>query len=80
MLGTIGPAAAKMALDLGQATGRTLGNVYAWGAVGSIIGTFLTGYYLIAYFHVPTIINTVALALALMGLFYVIRGFVMNKP
>jgi MFS family permease len=80
MLGTIGPAAAKMALDLGRSTGRTLGNVYAWGAVGSIIGTFLTGYYLIAWYPVPTIINVVAAALTLMGLLYVLRGFILNKP
>ena len=34
LLGTISPVAAKMALDLGQATGRTIGSVYAWGVVG----------------------------------------------
>ncbi len=29
--------------------GISFGNVYSWGAAGSIIGTFLTGFYLIAY-------------------------------
>ncbi len=57
LLGTIGPVAAKMALDLGRETGRTVGSVYSWGAVGSIVGTFLTGYYLIS------VIGTVAVLL-----------------
>lgn len=48
LLGTVAPVVAKMALDQGRATGRTVGNVYAWGAIGSIVGTFLTGYWFIA--------------------------------
>src|SRR5713101_7114662 len=46
-LGCFGPQAAKMALDLGRQVGHTLGNVYAWGAFGSIVGTFLTGFFLL---------------------------------
>ena len=34
------------ALEIGRHTGRTIGSVYSWGAVGSIVGTFLTGYFL----------------------------------
>jgi len=48
LLGTISPVVAKMALDQGLATGRTVGDIYAWGAAGSIAGTFAAGYYLIA--------------------------------
>jgi tetratricopeptide (TPR) repeat protein len=48
LLGTISPVVAKMALDRGLATGRTVGDIYAWGAAGSIAGTFAAGYYLIA--------------------------------
>ncbi len=48
ILGLIGPVVARLALSLGRETGRTIGNIYAWGALGSILGTFLTGFFLIA--------------------------------
>ena len=70
MLGTISPVAAKMALDGGGKTGRTLGNVYAWGVVGSLVGTFLTGYMLIALLGVSTVIWGVAAILAALGLLF----------
>jgi len=77
VLGTIGPTAAKYALDQGRAVGRTVGNVYSWGALGSIIGTFLTGFYLIAYMGVLSIIYTVAGGLFLASLCYAIPAFVL---
>src|SRR5262249_27832103 len=39
-LGLISPVIAQMAIDRGRSSGRAVGNVYAWGAWGSIIGTF----------------------------------------
>jgi tetratricopeptide (TPR) repeat protein/spermidine synthase len=73
MLGTISPVVAKMALDRGLPTGRTVGNIYAWGAVGSIAGTFAAGYYLIALMGSIMIVWIVAGILLLMGLFYCVR-------
>lgn len=52
-LGTISPMLAKMAIDRSTALGRvgqSIGVVYSWGMVGSILGTFLTGFYLIDIF------------------------------
>ncbi len=70
LLGAVGPAAAKLALMQGHAAGRTVGNVYAWGSVGSIAGTFLTGYYLIAAWgSVGVVCGIVALS-ALMAVLY----------
>ena len=49
-LGTVSPVMAKLAIDRVRATHRTggaIGMVYAWGMVGSILGTFLTGFLLI---------------------------------
>ena len=66
-LGTIGPVVAKMAVDTGTSTGRLVGGVYAWGAVGSIAGTFTTGFYLIATFGTGGIVFTVAGLLGLVG-------------
>jgi spermidine synthase len=66
-LGLIGPAVAKMALDLGLKPGRTVGNVYAWGALGSIVGTFMTGFYLVSAMGTVWILFSVGIALAVVG-------------
>ncbi len=70
LLGTISPVVAKMALDQGLPTGRTVGDIYACGAAGSIAGTFLAGFYLIAAMGTIAIIWTVAAALLLMAILY----------
>jgi hypothetical protein len=49
-LGTISPVTASMALKRSAKTGVTVGNIYACGALGSIFGTFLTGFWLIGEF------------------------------
>lgn len=67
VLGTIAPTVAKMALDQGRQTGRTVGSVYAWGAAGSIVGTFMTGYWFIAAIGATTTIALVSGVLAMMG-------------
>tara|TARA_R110002072_G_scaffold146075_2_gene292840 strand:+ start:22536 stop:25634 length:3099 start_codon:yes stop_codon:yes gene_type:complete len=66
-LGTISPVVASIALDRSEYTGSTVGNVYAWGAFGSIIGTFLTGFWLIDVFGTRMIIGGTAGMLALLG-------------
>ncbi len=51
-LGTVSPVVAKLAVDRLERykrTGTAIGQVYAWGMVGSILGTFLTGFVLINY-------------------------------
>lgn len=74
-LGTISPAVAKWALERGYATGRTVGTIYAWNTVGSIIGTFATGFFLISTFYASRLIVVTSLVLALLAfLFLVISG------
>lgn len=75
LLGTIAPVAAKMALDQGREMGRTVGSVYAWGAVGSIMGTFLTGYWFIAAIGSMTTIVLVSVVLAAMGVGFRVRSW-----
>jgi len=70
LLGTISPVVAKTALDQGLATGRTVGNIYAWGAAGSIAGTFLAGFILIAAFGTIAIVWTISAAMLLMAILY----------
>jgi tetratricopeptide (TPR) repeat protein len=70
LLGTISPVVAKMALDTGLPAGRTVGDIYAFGAAGSIAGTFLAGFYLIAAMGTIAIIWTIAFILLLISIFY----------
>lgn len=63
ILGTISPVAVKMALrDLAQ-TGHIVGRLYAVSTVGSILGTFATGFFLIARFGTRAILVGVAVVL-----------------
>ncbi len=75
VLGTVSPVVAKMALDLGRQTGRTVGNVYAWGAIGSIVGTFMTGYWFIAAIGSTATIGLVAGVLAAVGVAFSVRSW-----
>ena len=65
LLGTISPVAVKMALrDLAE-TGHVVGKLYAVSTVGSILGTFATGFFLIARFGTRAIVMGVAVVLLL---------------
>lgn len=70
LLGMISPVVAKMALDRGLATGRTIGAIYAWGAAGSIAGTFLAGFYLIAVMGTIPIFWTIGGCLLVMAILH----------
>lgn len=70
VLGTISPVVAKLAVRDLSKTGATVGKIYAAGTVGSIVGTFLTGFVLIAWFGTFAIVWGVALALLAMGLLF----------
>ncbi len=77
LLGTISPVVAKMALERGLPTGRTVGDIYAWGAAGSIAGTFATGYFLILLMGTVAIIWVVGGILLLLAIFYWARLWVL---
>lgn len=68
VLGTISPAAAKMALDRSSRVGTTIGSVYAWGTAGSIVGTLATGFFLIAALGTRGVVLTICIGLGLLGL------------
>lgn len=69
-LGTIGPIAAKLVVESSPATGRALGGVYAWGAAGSIVGTFLTGYYLLSAIGTAATLILAATVLGALGVLF----------
>jgi len=66
-LGTISPVTASLALRYSQKTGATVGNIYAWGALGSIVGTFLAGFWLIGNLGTHHILWITAGVLLVMG-------------
>jgi spermidine synthase/drug/metabolite transporter superfamily protein YnfA len=49
-LGMISPVAVKLAVRDLDTTGRTVGKIYALSTLGSIVGTFVTGFWLVAAF------------------------------
>ena len=72
LLGMISPVAAKTAIDRSTETGRTIGGVYAWGVVGSLVGTFFTGFWLIAWFGTGPVVWGVGAVLAAVGVAYAV--------
>src|SRR4029077_15625289 len=73
-LGTVSPGVAKLAVDRlkhFRRTGTAIGQVYAWGMVGSILGTFLTGFLLIDTFGTKGVVlligTTMAFGATLLG-------------
>ena len=69
VLGMIGPVVAKIAVEQARKAGSAIGDVYFLGAVGSIAGTFLAGFYLMRLAPTTAIITLVAAGLALMASF-----------
>lgn len=67
VLGMIGPVVAKIAVEQARRAGSAIGDVYTLGAVGSIVGTFFAGYYLMYLAPTTTIVTFVATALAVLA-------------
>ncbi len=68
LLGMVSPYAAKLRIDDLNKTGATVGYLYAISTIGSIIGTFLAGFVLIAYFGNTRILLVLSMALLLTSL------------
>jgi spermidine synthase len=65
LLGMVTPYAVRLKMDNVSHSGQTVGNLYAISTVGSIVGTFLAGYYLIAFFGSTKILMVLAMVLVL---------------
>lgn len=74
ILGGVSPVVAKLAVRDLSRTGTTLGRIYAAGTVGSIVGTFATGFVLISWFGTHTIILGVAVILGGLGALLLVAG------
>ncbi len=67
VLGMVGPVVAKMAVEQAVKAGSAIGDVYFCGAIGSIAGTFISGFVFMYLAPTSTIVLLVAAALALLG-------------
>ena len=77
VLGMVSPLVVKLALDNLQRSGHTVGTIYAASTVGSIVGTFVTGFWLISWLGTRTIVWIVAATLLVTGL--LIAGVPANR-
>ncbi len=68
LLGTATPLLITLALQADTRTGRTVGRMHALAALGSIVGTFATGYWLVQTFGTVEVILGAAGVLVLLGL------------
>ncbi|MEX2556546.1 MAG: fused MFS/spermidine synthase [Actinomycetota bacterium] len=69
LLGTMTPMLIKLSLRSLGATGRVVGRIQAAATLGSIVGTFLTGFFLISWFGTRAIVAGVSGALLVLGAF-----------
>jgi spermidine synthase len=63
LLGMVSPYAVKLKLISLEKSGNTVGRLYAISTIGSIFGTFLGGFYLIAFFGSTRILYILAIVL-----------------
>jgi MFS family permease len=68
LLGVVTPLLTTLALRLDTRTGHIVGLMHALAALGSILGTFVTGYWLVQYLGTRNIILATAAGLFLLAL------------
>jgi len=68
LLGMVSPYAAKLKLDSLNTSGKIIGNLYAISTAGSIIGTFLSGFYLIPHFGTNKLLIILSITLIITSL------------
>jgi len=79
-LGCISPIIVKLDLHTLKETGNTVGRIYAFSTLGSIFGTFITGYFLISFFGTKIIVLAVALILLVLGILIFGPSLKFKKP
>src|SRR3954467_9148106 len=77
ILGMVSPIVIKLALTDLRQTGSIAGKIYAFSTVGSIFGTFLTGFYLVSTFGTRAIV--LGVSIILIGMAFVFGDLVGRK-
>jgi MFS family permease len=55
-LGMVSPIVSRLLIKNIPHTGSTMGNIFAWGSIGSLLGTFLAGFYLLPNYSLTHIL------------------------
>jgi spermidine synthase len=76
VLGTISPVVVRLTLKNLDRAGNTIGRIYAVSTLGAIIGTFITGFFLISWMGTRSIILTMGIVLILVA---VLSGSLFQK-
>ncbi len=74
VLGMVSPYAIRLKMESVAKSGTTAGNLYAISTIGSIVGTFLAGFFLISFFGTTRIIYILAGVLVATSLFTYSKG------
>jgi spermidine synthase len=77
LLGMISPVVVKLTLNNLEKTGNVVGKIYAFSTLGSILGTFATGFYLISWMGTRYILLTMGIILILSA--FIFGGFFRSK-
>jgi len=70
LLGMISPVVVRLSLDRLDRSGNVVGKIYAFSTLGSILGTFATGFFLISYMGTRNILLLMAVILILSSPFF----------
>lgn len=79
LLGMVSPYAVKLKMENLNTSGRTVGNLYAISTAGNIIGTFLSGFYLIPHFGTNKLLIILAIALIINSIMLTINKLIKTK-
>lgn len=79
LLGFVSPYAVKLKLNNLNISGSTVGNLYALSTMGSIFGTFLSGFYLIPQFGTNKLLIILSIVLVLISLFLSLKKYFETK-
>jgi len=77
VLGMISPVVVKLTLNNLNKTGNIVGRIYAFSTLGSILGTFATGFFLISWMGTRSILFSMGAILMVSGV--VFGGFFVRK-
>lgn len=70
LLGMISPVVVKLTLNNLEKTGNVVGKIYAFSTLGSILGTFATGFFLISWMGTRYILLTMGIILIVSALIF----------
>jgi len=78
-LGMITPYAVKMRIRSLETSGAAVGRMYALSTIGSIVGTFLSGFVLVAFFASTNILFFLAIIMGFLSLMAAVRPAIPAK-